>query len=38
MEEIEKKQSVCLTIKKVFDMKMKTGHEMKKAFIDEVRV
>ncbi len=36
MDDYEKKQSACLTLKKVFDMKMKTGHDMKKAYIDEV--
>lgn len=35
MESIEKKQLVEVTLRKIFDMKMK-GHEMRKAIVDEV--
>ena len=36
METSERKHSIDVTLKKIFDMKMKQGHEMKKAHIDEV--
>lgn len=36
MEKLENKQVVDITLKKTFDMKMKQGHEMRKAFVDEV--
>ncbi len=35
MENIERKQITELTLRKIFDMKMK-GHEMRKAVVDEV--
>jgi hypothetical protein len=36
MENIENKNYIDITIRKIFDMKMKQNHEMRKAFIDEV--
>lgn len=32
------KRVIDLTLRKIFDMKMKQGHEMKKAHADEVRI
>jgi hypothetical protein len=37
MENLEFKQTVDVTMRKIFDMKMKPGHEMRKAIIDEVK-
>jgi hypothetical protein len=37
MENLENKNYVDITIRKIFDMKMNQGHEMRKAFIDEVK-
>jgi hypothetical protein len=36
MDNLEFKQTVDVTMRKIFDMKMKPGHEMKKSIIDEV--
>jgi hypothetical protein len=36
MEKLEKKQTVDIVLRKIFDMKMKQGHEMKRAYVDEV--
>lgn len=37
METLEKKQTTTnIVLRKIFDIKMKTGHEMKKAYVDEV--
>ena len=36
MDKLEKKQTPDIVLRKIFDMKMKQGHEMKKAFVDEV--
>ncbi len=38
MENIEKKQTADISIRKIFDLKMKQGHEMKKVYVDEVKV
>lgn len=35
MDKLDKKQSCDLVIRKIFDIKMKQGHEMRKAFVDE---
>jgi hypothetical protein len=32
------KKVIDVTLRKIFDMKMKQGHEMKKAHADEVRI
>jgi hypothetical protein len=33
---MEKKNSYDLVLRKIFDMKIKQGNEMKKVFVDEV--
>jgi hypothetical protein len=38
MENIDHKHYVDITMRKIFDMKMKQGHEMRKAIIDEVKI
>ena len=38
MDNLEFKQTVDVTMRKIFDMKMKPGHEMRKAIIDEVKI
>ena len=36
MDKIEKKPSYDLVLRKIFDMKIKQGNEMKRVFVDEV--
>jgi hypothetical protein len=36
MENLEKKLTVNLVLRKVFDIKLKPGHDVKRAHLDEV--